>query len=312
MTTAPRYRPARPEDVTAVGALARARELALHGAAELTDEELAHDWSTPGFDLAVDSWIAEHADGSLAGYADVLRSEDDLLLTVWVPTDAEAATIERSLFARCEERAAQVAAEAGEPIARLRCVTADDPARVLTLGERGYGHVRTFLRMWLDEDAAVPAAAAPSGVEIVALDRERDGAAVHAVLLEAFREHFSFGIPPDPGAWRHETLDDPRYVDGLSFAARRDGRIVGAVVGFPDGEHGWIRNIGVLPPERGSGLGIALLVAAIRAFRSRGLGAVGLGVDAENATGATRLYERAGMRLIRRMDIYERRLPAVG
>jgi mycothiol synthase len=33
---------------------------------------------------------------------------------------------------------------------------------------------------------------------------------------------------------------------------------------------------------------------------------VRLGVDAENPTGATRLYERAGMRVLRRSNTWER------
>jgi ribosomal protein S18 acetylase RimI-like enzyme len=33
---------------------------------------------------------------------------------------------------------------------------------------------------------------------------------------------------------------------------------------------------------------------------------VGLGVDGENTTGAVRLYESAGMRVVRRNDTYEK------
>ncbi len=40
----------------------------------------------------------------------------------------------------------------------------------------------------------------------------------------------------------------------------------------------------------------------------RGVQTVDLGVDAENLTGATRLYERAGMREARRFAIYRKQL----
>jgi mycothiol synthase len=43
-------------------------------------------------------------------------------------------------------------------------------------------------------------------------------------------------------------------------------------------------------------------------LHARGLRKVRLSVDAENPTGATRLYERAGMRVLRRSNTWERAL----
>jgi ribosomal protein S18 acetylase RimI-like enzyme len=48
-----------------------------------------------------------------------------------------------------------------------------------------------------------------------------------------------------------------------------------------------------------------LLRHAFREFRHRGFRRARLGVDAENTTGAVRLYEQVGMRQIRRYDTYE-------
>jgi ribosomal protein S18 acetylase RimI-like enzyme len=53
-----------------------------------------------------------------------------------------------------------------------------------------------------------------------------------------------------------------------------------------------------------------LLRTAFRELWRRGHTQIGLEVDAANETGATRLYERAGMRVTRRYDTYERRLDA--
>ena len=47
-------------------------------------------------------------------------------------------------------------------------------------------------------------------------------------------------------------------------------------------------------PWRGRGLGAALLLHSFGEFRRAGATRVGLGVDSENATGATQLYERVG------------------
>ena len=52
-------------------------------------------------------------------------------------------------------------------------------------------------------------------------------------------------------------------------------------------------------PWRRQGLGEALLLHSFRAFRERGFTRGTLGVDASSPTGATRLYERAGMTIYR-------------
>ena len=52
----------------------------------------------------------------------------------------------------------------------------------------------------------------------------------------------------------------------------------------------------------------ALLRLAFVEFRRRGYERVALSVDSANATGATALYERVGMRAVLQSDIYEKRL----
>jgi ribosomal protein S18 acetylase RimI-like enzyme len=71
---------------------------------------------------------------------------------------------------------------------------------------------------------------------------------------------------------------------------------------------GWVGALGVRKPWRGCGIGMALLRRAFAEFHSRGRAHVGLGVDAANATGATRLYERAGMRVMSEDILFEKRL----
>jgi ribosomal protein S18 acetylase RimI-like enzyme len=53
---------------------------------------------------------------------------------------------------------------------------------------------------------------------------------------------------------------------------------------------------------------MALLRQAFVTFQQMGRAGVGLGVDASSLTGATRLYERAGMRVVLRFDMYEKEL----
>ena len=71
---------------------------------------------------------------------------------------------------------------------------------------------------------------------------------------------------------------------------------------------GWIGAIGVREPWRKRGLGLALLHHAFADWFRRGVTTVALGVDAENPTGATRLYERAGMHVAYEAIVFQKAL----
>jgi len=73
---------------------------------------------------------------------------------------------------------------------------------------------------------------------------------------------------------------------------------------------GWVDNLAVLRPWRQKGLGMALLLHSFAEFHRRGIYTVGLGVDSQNLTGATRLYERAGMHIALQSDTYQKELRA--
>jgi ribosomal protein S18 acetylase RimI-like enzyme len=57
-------------------------------------------------------------------------------------------------------------------------------------------------------------------------------------------------------------------------------------------------------------LGEALLLYSFNEFYKRGTTTIGLGVDAQNPTGATRLYKKAGMYVASEAVVYEKELRA--
>jgi mycothiol synthase len=57
---------------------------------------------------------------------------------------------------------------------------------------------------------------------------------------------------------------------------------------------GWIETLGTLREWRGKGVGSALLVEALHAYRDAGLTHASIGVDSENPSGAARLYRSLG------------------
>jgi len=71
-------------------------------------------------------------------------------------------------------------------------------------------------------------------------------------------------------------------------------------------DRGWIDYLAVLAPYRSRGVGSALLRRAFAMFAERGLTRALVSVDAQNPTGATGVYERNGMRIVKRWDLWER------
>jgi ribosomal protein S18 acetylase RimI-like enzyme len=64
----------------------------------------------------------------------------------------------------------------------------------------------------------------------------------------------------------------------------------------------------VVPSHRRRGLARAILLQAFNDFWRRGQRSVALGVDADSLTGATRLYESAGMRVVESHDQVSKQL----
>jgi ribosomal protein S18 acetylase RimI-like enzyme len=124
--------------------------------------------------------------------------------------------------------------------------------------------------------------------------RPLDEAAAHAVVgaAEAYaRDHAALdAIVRGRRRWR------AGWDLALSVAAVRRPRIrVGA-------------DVGVRRPWRRRGLALALLHHSFAQLARRGATRVGLGVDAENTTGAVRLYRRASVHAERTSDIWEKRV----
>jgi GNAT superfamily N-acetyltransferase len=91
---------------------------------------------------------------------------------------------------------------------------------------------------------------------------------------------------------------------GRLFIAERDGRVVGyAMLTITDAPATWdvgsraaeVETMSVLEVERSSGVGAALMDAALDAVAAEGVRAIGVGVVHSNV-GGIRFYERAGFR----------------
>jgi GNAT superfamily N-acetyltransferase len=192
-------------------------------------------------------------------------------------------------------------------ILRNWIATANERAVSLLEGA-GYAWFKRFVRMEITLDAEPEPASLPEGVLFREVDIERDLPGIYDVVDESFAEHWS-GSPRTFEDWR-KTAQGYGFDPVLWTQAFRGDQRVAVAIGQNMSGYGWVKWVGVLKPERGRGLGKALLQQQFRTFWRKGITTVGLGVDTENTTGAIALYTGAGMSVSHSNDAYEKSVMA--
>jgi mycothiol synthase len=130
---------------------------------------------------------------------------------------------------------------------------------------------------------------------------------LHAVIEEAFADHWGYQRH-DLDHWQVACFGQDWWDPSLVYLVRERGEVVAAEINAIRFGMGWIGSLGTRQPWRGRGLARALVFLAFGELYRRGEHRVGLGVDAGNETGATRLYESVGMRAAWQADVYEKRM----
>jgi mycothiol synthase len=291
-------REASASDLDAAEDVVRAEESSLRGpGAEPVD--IADFWRNANFDGA--SWIIER-EGAPVGFAVALERGEESAYWATVRPEAAGLGLSSWLLNRAEQRAR----ESEFAVLRAGCI-AENVAAVPLFRALGYREARHYFQMRIDFEHAPAVPSPPAGIELTPFRRE-DASAFHATLDEAFAEEWGWHAMSFE-EWRERRLDAPDTDLSLWFVARDGDELAGVVrCETRRDSGGWIGALGVLKPWRRRGVGRALLLHAFGEFHRRGASHVGLGVDAENPTGATRLYEGAGMRVVKEDVIYEKEL----
>ena len=170
----------------------------------------------------------------------------------------------------------------------------------------GYKWKRRFWDMAIDLERKPEAPRWPERIEVATFSPGQ-ARAVFDASEEAFRDHFDFRPYPFD-EWKRRWLEHEGFDPTLWFLAMDGGEIAGLSLCRQRSDSGWVDVLAVRRPWRRQGLGLALLRHSFAGLYARGNRRVSLGVDSENLTGATRLYERAGMRVQHAYDTFSKEL----
>jgi mycothiol synthase len=305
------------DDVEEAVDLFNASSMVMIGCNDFEIQELRNDWHTPNFDLSNCSRVIHDQNKRMVAITEVWDITDPPVHPILfgrVHPDYEGMGLGSELLKWSIDRAAvamQRVPEEARFSVRAFVVNSYEPSKDL-LEDHGFQRFRSSRQMTINLEKPIPEPIWPEGIYLRPYLHERDGEAVFLADKDAFRDHWGFLEEPfDRGyeRWLHTMVGDEEYDPELWFIAMKGNDIAGAALcrrcSWESKDTGWVRSLFVQKPYRRQGLALALLHHTFREFQRRGKQEVCLGVDSQNLTGATKLYERAGMQIKRENDQYE-------
>ncbi len=274
--------------------------------------ELRQQWEhAPGFDLDDDVLVARAGDQVVALVSHQWRQRGRRVFHEVLPLVAQAHRrrgLGQALLVWAEQRAAagHVAGTMGPPdlpqvVFCWADVDVDGVARFAT--RNGYAPDGYGVLMARSLAAPLPDVPLPDGIELRPV-RPQDHRRIFEADTEAFQDDRDPVVRTDEDFQRWFEAPD---LDTRPWLVAWDGNEVAGsawnVVYRAENERlgharGFIEHLSVRRPWRRRGLASALLVRSMQAFRDLGLEEARLGADAENLSGAIRLYESLGFRRI--------------
>jgi mycothiol synthase len=308
-------RPATMDDLKPVVALLNTCAQPAAGEGEYSEQETRNEWLEPDWPLEEHTRVVTSPQGEIIAYAEMWDPAPFVrkFFTIRVHPDHRDKDIDRVLFrwikAHGESRIG-LAPEGARVFLDTWFYAAEDARRAL-VEAAGFSLARHYYRMAVEMDEAPPSPTIPAGIAIRPIVPGQEERVAVRVYDEAFKDHWGHVDKPFEQVWqlwKHHLDNDETFDPALWFLALDGEQVVGVSLCWPYvGEQtdvGWVRTLAVLREHRRRGIGEALLRHSLRAFWERGTRKAGLGVDASNLTGAIRLYEKCGMRVILRIDFY--------
>jgi ribosomal protein S18 acetylase RimI-like enzyme len=310
------------EDLEAVVATLNAYSSNQIGVEDDSVEALGSDWQSLGFQLSTDTLMILTRQGQVAGYSEFWeRGEPYVRLIGWSGVHPQhwGRGLGKYLLEWSIERGRQTIQKAPEGaqvvLQHFAWSTNQDAARLFTA--HGFQLVRSQYIMRIDFDRPPQSPTLPDGITIRPIagggaNGEKEERAALFTAHQAFKDHWgntNQSFEEYYRRYRRYIENNPYYDPALQFLALDGEDIAGVSLCSlhtdEDPDMAWVGTLGVLRPWRKRGIGLALLQHSFCEFYRSGKKRAGLQVDAGSLTGAVRLYERVGMRVLRKLDIYE-------
>lgn len=267
--------------------------------------ELRQAFDEPSIDKARDIRLWQDANGQLIAIAQLWLPPTGAVIdgNLWfrVHPTARGNDLEKQIIAWGEGRMREVSQERGVLVKLRSGARADQRSHITLLESYGFRSDRYFFTLERSLAEPIPEAQLPSGFTLRQVAGEQDAQAWVELFNQSFIDH-----------WNHHDvtiecfkywLSEEHYKPELDLVAvaedgtwaafcwcnispeenQRSGR-----------NEGWIGVLGTRRGFRRLGLGRAMLLAGMQRLRAAGVDSVRLGVDADNPSGAGKLYESVG------------------
>ncbi|MEU4193040.1 GNAT family N-acetyltransferase [Kribbella sp. NPDC026611] len=299
-------RPIGKGDVEAWAALIAAKEKVDQTGENYGSEDLAEELGDPGLDLARDT-IALWADGRMIGYgkaevSPTIIDVDRVRTEGAIDPEWRRRGLGTTLMHWLIQRAGELHTE-HHPDAPGEVRTGANSTNVgadRMLKKLGFTEQRYFFDMRRPLDQPVPEVALPDGLRLVGFDPSYDEA-LRLTHNEVFRDHWGT-TPKEPDEWRIWFTGSRTFRPAVSYLLLDGETIATYVLSYEwDADTAvtgvrevYIGGVGTRREYRGRGLARAVLAKVMTEAAQAGYQRAGLGVDADNPTGALGLYERLG------------------
>jgi mycothiol synthase len=279
-------------------------------------DELRAELEVPSVDPVRDLRVWEDAAGHVVGWGRLAIAVDGTQVVgrFWlrIHPAARGGTLEPQIIAWATERLGEVGRVRKQAARLLTGARSDQSDRIALLEAHGFKPARYFFTMRRALDTAIPAPQLPNGFTIRPFVPGVDDTTWVALVNLAFRDH-----------WNHHDytveelkreLATPLYQPDLyqlavapdgTFAAYCQCEINAELQARTGRSEGFVAGLGTHPQFRKLGLGRALLLNGLQQLQAAGVGTALISVDAENPSGALRLYESVGFRAFETWIMFE-------
>ncbi len=283
-----------------------------------------HEWPSPGemlmqfenpsVDKQRDICLWEDGNSQLVGIAGLMIPElgEDIAGILWFRVAPQTQNnLETQILEWGEKRMGEVGRERNVKVKLLSGGHSDNVERIALLESCGFKIERYLLTMERSLTEPIPEAKFPEGFTLQNIDNEADPAAWTEMFNQTFIYH-----------WNHQDitvefvknkLNNSKYQPELSlvavspdgtFAAFCDCQIHPENNELNGRKDGLIYMLGTRRGFRKRGLGRGILLSALKLLKVEGMETAMLYVDADNLSGATRLYESVGFRRVNTQIAY--------